>query len=468
MVGPQSKSKSAPTSSSSPAASALGGVTASLTLDDFDPLAKAARQKPALKPSWVRLRLLLLLTILIPLAIFGYRHNRETTSRLRIQRALEAWDDRVAIQEIKQLEKRVGLTAETAFLRSRAYRHLGDDIAFAQFAELARQLGYPEEKIKNERLLRDLHLGMVDDAQEALARAMVAPDAEIEEIGPSVIYGMLAKLDFAGVAQFLEFWGQENGASPWIPFFRGMIAMVGRDTKAAIEAFESCVKNHPQFVPAYGQLGSAYLRARQNEKVVAPIRRYLQSVPDDLDAISVLANSLVNQDRVDEVIALLTPLVESGKATVDMKTILARVYLANENWPKVVETLSSVTALWPEDVKTANLLSQAHQALGNEQDAVRFAKIAQDGQPDVQSIDQRVSRILSGVDQTAEKHYEVGHILLHKQSREEGLQWLSSALAIDATYLPAHEDLALYFNRTNQPEQAARHQRYINLRRGTP
>lgn len=461
MVRSKLKSKTAPSSA------AARVVPATLTLDDFDPHNKAALRKPTVKPSWARLRLFLLLAILIPLAVFGYNHNRDTSSRMRIQRALDSWDNRTAISEIKRLEQRFGLTAETAFLRSRAYRHLGDDIAFAQFSELAKQLGYPEEKIKNERLLRELHLGMVEDSQEAIARAMVSPDAELEEIGPAVVYGLLSKLDFGGVAQFLEFWSQENASSPWLPFFRGMVSLAGRDTKAAIESFENCAKAHPSFVPVYGQLGSAYLRARDNEKVVEPIRRYLKSVPDDLDAISVLASSLVNQDRGDEVIELLSPLMESGKATVDMKTILARVHVAREEWPKVVDTLSSVAALWPEDVRTANLLSQAHQALGNEQDAVRFSKIAQDGQPDVQSIDQRVSRILSGADTTAQKHYEVGHILLHKQSREEGLQWLSSALAIDATFLPAHEDLTIYFNRTNQPELAARHQRYINLRRGT-
>lgn len=451
----------------SSSSASIGATPASLTLDDFDPLNSAALRKPTVKPTWVRFRLILLLAILVPLAIFGYHQNRESTSRLRIQRALDSWDDRAALREIKQLETRVGLTAETAFLRSRAYRHLGDDIAFAQFSELAKQLGYSEEKVKNERLLRELQLGTVDNIQEALAKAMVAPDAELEEIGPAVVYGMLSKLDFQGVAEFLEFWSRQNESSPWIPFFRGMMSLTGRDAKTAIESFEKCVKEYPQFIPAYGQLGSAYLRSRENEKVVEPIRRYLKSVPDDMDAISVLATALVNTDRGDEVIELLGPLVESARATVNMKTILARVYLTREQWPQVVDALSSVAALWPEDVRTANLLSQAHQALGNEQDAIRFSKIAQDGQPDVQSIDQRVNRVLSGADKTADKHYEIGHILLHKQSREEGLQWLSSSLAIDPTYLPAHEDLVLYFSRTNQPELAARHQRYINLRRGT-
>jgi tetratricopeptide (TPR) repeat protein len=460
------RSKLSPKSTSA-AASAKKAIPASLSLDDFDPRNPATLGKPALKPTWARIRLAVLLSILIPLAVFGYYHNRRTTAQSKIAKALENWDNGAAIREIKALEKGTGLTAESAFLRSRAYRHLGDDIAFAQFSELARQLGYSEEKVKNERLLRDLHLGLVDDTEGALARAMAAPGAELEEIGPAVVYGLLSKLSFPEVNQFLEFWSEQNPDSPWVPFFRGMMSMAGRDTVSAIQSFESCALSHPDFVPVYGQMGAAYLKARDYEKVLPPIQRYLRSVPEDLDAYSVQAGALVNLDRGDEVIELLNPLVQTGKATVDMKTTLARVYSAREEWAKVVEILSSVASLWPEDVRTANLLSQAHQALGNEEDAARFAKIAQEGQPDLQSVDQRVSRILSGVDRTVEKHYELGHILLHKQSREEGLQWLSSALAIDATYLPAHEDLVMYFNRTNRPELAARHQRYINLRRGS-
>jgi tetratricopeptide (TPR) repeat protein len=438
-----------------------------MTLDDFDPLNATKNRKPAIKPIWARIRLAILLGVLIPLTIFGFNQNRQTTSRLRIQRALEAWDNREALREIKLFEKRNGLTAETAFLRSRAYRHLGEDIPFAQFAELARQLGYPSEKVENEKLLRDLHLGNTENLQESIARAMIAPDAEMEEIGPAVVYGLLGKLDFVNLNLFLDSWSQENENSPWIPFFKGMISLVARDNQAAIQSFENCTKAHPNFVPVYGQLGVAYLRSREHEKVIAPTRRYLKSVPEDLDARSTLASALLNLDRNDEVMELLNPLVESGEATIDMKIILARVYQSREEWSKVIDTLSSVALLWPEDVRIANTLSQSHQALGNEQDAVRYSKIAQDGQPDVQSIDQRLARILGGQDKTAEKHYELGHILLHKQSREDGLQWLASALALDATYLPAHEDLVIYFNRTNQPELAARHQRFINLRRGT-
>jgi len=120
-------------------AGSVGKGVVQLTLDDLDPKQNSVKVRLANRASgWSSLRLAILLAILIPLAIFGYFKNRQTTSMNRIQKALSMWDDRNAISEIKQVEQRNGLSAQTAFLRARAYRHLGDDIAFAQFSAIAR------------------------------------------------------------------------------------------------------------------------------------------------------------------------------------------------------------------------------------------------------------------------------------------------------------------------------------------
>ena len=438
-----------------------------ITLDDLDPQAKPAAPLSAQHSShWSNIRLAILLAVLIPLAIFGYYHHRYTSTMDRIQKSLSMWDDLKAIADIKQLEKSEGLTGQSAFLRSRAYRHMGDDIAFAQFASIAKQLNYSEEKIQSEKLLREIQLGMVPDMDLAVAKAMAVPDPEISEIGPAVVYGRLGKLEFDKVDAFLQFWATQDPSTPWIDFFRGMLALSGRDANAATELLEKCARNHPEFVPVYRQLASAYLQSRDSERAILALQRFLKSNPEDLEAQGVLATALFNLDRTDEVVSLLSPLVESGKATIEMKTTLARIYNARNEPAKVVDILSPVAALWPEDVRVANTLSQAHQALGNAKESDRYAKVAEAGQADVQSVDGRLARLLSGTDRDVQQHYELGHILLHKQSREDGVHWLGSALSIDETFLPAHEDLVIYFTRTNKPEFAARHQRFINLRRG--
>jgi tetratricopeptide (TPR) repeat protein len=419
-----------------------------LTLDDLDP--KVAQEKLAQSKSnsrWSSIRLAILVAILIPLAIFGYFRNRHTTSMQRIQMSLSMWDDPSALREIKKLEKNGGLSGESAFLRARAYRHMGDDVAFSQFAGIAKQLGYPEEKIATERLLREIQVGAVPNMDTAVAQVMATADPDLADA-------------------FLKFWSDNDPNTPWVDFFRGMLSLSGRDAEKATELLERCARTYPEFVPVYRQLASAYMQSRDSERAVLALERFLKSNPEDLDAIGVLGTALVNLDRVDQVTQLIEPLIESGKATIDMRLVLARIYNSKSDPKKVVDILSSVAALWPEDVRISNLLSQAHQALGNTAESDRFAKVAEAGQADVQSIDGRLARLLSGTDRQAQQHYELGHILLHKQSREDGLYWLNLALSIDETFLPAHEDMVIYFNRTNKPELAARHQRYINLRRG--
>lgn len=438
-----------------------------LTLDDMDPKTvreKLTQSKSNSKGSSVRLAILV--AILIPLAVFGYFRNRYTSSIQRIDKTLAMWDDRAALKEIKKLEAQSGITAESAFMRARAYRHMGDDVAFSQFAGIAKQLNYPEDKLGQERLLREIQVGLVPNMDTAVAQAMATAEPDLSEIGPAVVYGRLGKLEFDKAEAFLNFWSENDSKTPWIDFFRGMLSLSGRDADKATELLERCARTYPEFVPVYRQLASAYMMSRDSERAVLALERYLKSNSEDLDAVGVLGTALFNLDRVDQVITLFEPLIDSGKATIDMRILMARIFSAKNEHKKVVDVLSSVAALWPEDVRVANLLSQAHQALGNGAESDRYAKVAEGGQADVQSIDARLARLLSGTDRQAQQHYELGHILLHKQSREDGLYWLNLALSIDETFLPAHEDMVVYFTKINKPDLAARHQRYINLRRG--
>ncbi|MCY3005991.1 MAG: tetratricopeptide repeat protein [Planctomycetota bacterium] len=438
-----------------------------LTLDDLDPKApKVSKLTTSRNGGSSSIRLAVLLAILIPLAVFGYLHNRYTSSIQRIEKSLAMWDDPKALREIKAFEKDSGLSAESAFYRARAYRHQGDDVAFSQFSGIAKQLGYSEEKLTTEKLLREIQGGLVPNMDTAIATAMSTAEPELGEIGPAVVYGRLGKLEFDKADAFLKFWSETDPKTPWIDFFRGMLAISGRDADRATELLEGCARSYPEFVPVYRQLASAYLLSRDSERAVLALQRFIKSNPQDLDAIGLLGTALFNLDRLDEVVKLFEPWVESGKATIDMRMTLSRIYSAKNEPKKVVDILSSVASLWPEDVRIANLLSQAHQSLGNAAESDRFAKVAEAGQADVQSIDGRLARLMSGTDRQAQQHYELGHILLHKQSREEGLYWLNLALGIDETFLPAHEDLVQYFTRISKPEYAARHQRYINLRRG--
>ena len=108
------------------------------------------------------------------------------------------------------------------------------------------------------------------------------------------------------------------------------------------------------------------------------------------------------------------------------------------------------------------MLSQAYQQLGDEEKATLYATFADQGQKELTSADEKLFALLSQPQRSAKACYELGHILLHKQSRLHGVYWLEAALKIDEGFIPAHQDMITFYTRTNQPQLAAVHQRYID------
>ncbi len=417
-----------------------------------------------------KIRLGVLLAILIPLSIYSYYYLGYTTSIAKIKRAMISYDDNEAIRQIKQLERSYGPNAETCFLKARSYRHLGDDIGFAQNIELAKQFGYSKNLLENESVLRQAQLGVLPDMEGKLTQMMIMPDVEFAEVASSMIYGLLAHQKTEDVFRVLKLWQQqaEEKDTPWVSYFFGMIAESQRDWLHATEALEAAIKANPNFVPAFKQLGFAYQNSNKTDMAIEAFRRYLKSIPNDPEVIAELATALVAVDKKEEALGLLEPLVESNDATIEMRLVVARIRLGSNEPRMAIDALGAVAANWPEDVAINTILSQANQRLGNDEVAEKHAKLAAESQSLLASIDARVGELQRGIDDTAQRRYELGHILLHKQSREEGRHWLNLALAKDESFLPAHEDLVIYYTRTKQPEMASMHQRYLNLRRGNP
>lgn len=464
----QSKKKPDSRATTSGTSSEKQSETAASNGDTSSVAGNTSSASKSKKSTLSSVRLIVLIAILIPLAIVGYFQIGYSNTLMAIRRSLVSYEDTRALVQIRKLERSSGMSGELSFLKARAYRHLGDDLAFEQHLALAKQLGYPPEKVDRERQLREAQLGLIPDVKAELGPMLLESDAEFEEISTAMIYGSLARQRFDDVSTILTLWKQQDPKSPWIALFVGMVAQSQRDWEGALKAFEPANQAFPGFVPLYKHMGISYRRQNEGEKAVPALQRYLASVPNDPDAVVMLSEALMSLSRSQEVLDLLTPLLDNGQATIDMRINVAKIHLENGEPQKTIDVLGTVAAMWPEDVVMCQLLSQANQKLGNEELAAKLAKTAEEGMAEIKTVDARIAQLTSGIDDNAQKNYELGHILLHRQSREEGQHWLSNALIKDETFLPAHEDLVIYYTRSNRLDAAAMHQRYINVRRGNP
>lgn len=420
---------------------------------------KATKSIPV--PQRKRWRLLVLLAVLVILAIYAWRKT-EYARGLRIAETLLNSEENLrAIAHLEALQAKFGDQAPLRLLLAQAYRQSGKKDLFLRQLQLGQALGLDSETVRGEKLLFDAQLGTLPDAELQIGQWMQENILSFDDAARSLVFGMLRNQDTDAATRFLAMWEQQSPDMAWIPTFRGMMHVMRRDWKNALAVLEPALAKHPDFIPLYQQMGTAYQGDQQLEKAEKLLERYLQSEPENLDAWLGYSEVLRKLGKAEEALEQLQPLLKSIDLSPSLQLQAAKLYLDANAPQKTIDMLNRISQTWPEDVEVASTLSQAHQRLGNESFAAKYAEIADEGQKETVLADRMLFGLLSNPDRTAQQCYDLGHLLLHKKSREGGVYWLEAALKLDENFVPAHRDMAIFYDRIGKPQLAAVHRRYI-------
>jgi tetratricopeptide (TPR) repeat protein len=408
-----------------------------------------------------RWRLLALLAILVALAYFAWRTSEYSRGVTIVEKYLRSEENRLAIAAIAPLQTRFGDQPKLRLLMAQAYRQSGERVPFLRQLEVGQSLGLSAEAIRGEKLLFDAQAGTLPDAESQIGQWMQENILSFDDAARALVLGMLRNQDTDAATKFLAMWEQQSPDVAWIPTFRGMMHVMRRDWKNALVELEPALAKHPDFVPLYVQTGAAYQGDQQLEKAEKLFERYLQSEPENLDALLRYSEVLRKLGKAEVALDKLQPLLKSVDLSPSVQLQAAKLYLDANTPQKAIDILAKTSQTWPQDVEVASTLSQAHQRLGNESLASKYAEIADEGQKETVLADKMFFELISNPNRTAQQCYELGHLLLHKQSREGGVYWLETALKLDENFVPAHRDMAIFYDRIGKPQLAAVHRRYI-------
>jgi predicted Zn-dependent protease len=375
-------------------------------------------------------------------------------------------ENRLAIETLDSLKGRFGDQKQIRLLLAKAYRQLGNKDAFERQLELGESMGLSAETVQAEKLLFLAQLGMLETPESKIAEFIDTHPQDFDAAARALVFGLLRQQDTQRVDRFLPMWQTQSPDAPWIPTFRAMTYLTKRDWKGALQEIEPALKKHPSFVPLYLQAGIAYQGDQQFELAESMLDRYLNSQPDNAEALLRYSEVLRKLGKASLALERIKRSIESFRdpdrqIQPSLTLQIAKLYLDTEENQKVIDTLDRLSREWPEDVEIASTLSQAYQRLGDESRSAAYAEIADAGQKQTVLADRMLFELLSNPNRTAQQCYDLGHLLLHKQSRESGLYWLEAALTLDENFTPAHEDLVLYYQRTGQGQLADVHKRYI-------
>ncbi len=423
------------------------------------------RKKSGLDPKVLtvieRIRLAVLLVILVGLGIFAWRYHQKNNDVRAIISLLENEDSIKAIDEIRELEKKWGRSGESSFLRGRAYRYLGDVEQSSRALAQSLNEGYDAARLQHEQLLLDVQY-LKPDVTEATAREILASyQADMDENGTALIRGLLRINNIFNAHAVISIWNHEEPDSSRLKYLTGLVAERINEFEKAKEMFVASYESNPNYTPVWLELGMAYWRNTEPEKAYEFFDKYYQRNPSDLVAEAGRIESLLAMGKYQEVDQFFAsydkPLDVSGRARI----FRAQAYQGLEKYDRVIELLEPVIAVWPRDIAANEMLAVAYQQAGREEDASKSAEKFREGneqQFDIRRLREEISKDF----QNASLHYQLGHLLLHLYSRNEGFDELQIALQLDETIRPVHEDLAYYYSAIGDVSNAEAHKQYLS------
>ncbi|MDF1721833.1 MAG: tetratricopeptide repeat protein [Minwuia sp.] len=103
----------------------------------------------------------------------------------------------------------------------------------------------------------------------------------------------------------------------------GITRSMSGDLAGAERAYRQAVSAQPTNARAYRQLGNLLTRTGRFEAAVSINRQALNLSPGDLSVMYDLAHAMASSDRPDQALDLLDPLINAGKAPIDLEELAA-------------------------------------------------------------------------------------------------------------------------------------------------
>jgi tetratricopeptide (TPR) repeat protein len=239
-------------------------------------------------------------------------------------------------------------------------------------------------------------------------------------------------------------------------FWRGQVAdSLGRP-EDALASFQKAVDLEPRAEEARLRLAVTLERLGHPREARAHYDYLRQRQPDNPEVLLGLARCRREAHELEEARQLVDEMLKVHPAQVAALVERGRLAFYLESPDAAEVWLQRAVTQGPHDRDAHRLLLVYLEAQGKT-DAARQCRAA------LQQIEGDIARSATLMLQVMDTPHdaalrsEVGILLLRLGQEEEGLHWLATALQEDPGHRPTHNALAEYYERTGQPERAARH-----------
>lgn len=364
-------------------------------------------------------------------------------------RAIWPWGNRVDVQ----------------LLSSRAAWQSGDrTLAMGELREARRASGSTTPELAFEWALLQAVDGNVSDVAEYLQQKADADPSVQRIVWEALTEGYLAVYRANDAFTIAQQWVSRDPDDLRALELRGQAAIQGRGRGLAIGAddLREVLKREPTRIRARAMLSITLLDLGLFDEAIPELERLTRDQPDQPDHRVRLARCLKMTNHPDEAVKLLDAVLQSNPDHGLALRARGQFALSDLRLAEAETWLRRAAEVLPNDYQTQYLLYQALQQAGYATEATEQLKRSETvKQQSTQLADLRTRRLAERPLDPA-LYTEMGSLLVKTGNTEQGLRWLDVALSLDPGFRPAHEALALHFEKVGNTERAAFHRQQLS------
>jgi tetratricopeptide (TPR) repeat protein len=441
----------------------LGNVSAlprhrSGFLDPFVSTFRSRRKTAALLGALV-LASIAILYGLDPWRKWGGRSGASNRDHWRqAQQAIEDRDFPLAQTHLTHCLEASPLNAEAHFLMARVCRRADDFAGWLDHLQDAAVLGWPQDEVKLELLLKEAQVGNTWKVEQELQSYLASGHPEQVLIVEALVKGYLEN-DLPKKAHYLTEEWIANFPDDWLArFYHGRACQIGVRFEEAIADFKKVLELKPDQAETQLWLAKTYLSYTEFEVAMKYYQAYLESHPGDADALFGLAKcQFTHQGDGPSARATLEELL--SEHPYHFAGLYLRAQLEQAEAPeKALPWLRRALAIAPYEPNILHNLVLALRALHQDKDADQFQEREKVSRQKANELIDLQRQLVQGGDkvneadlryQVAVLHLELGH------EEKETAHWFQTVLYLDPDHRPTLRALADYWEKHDDPRRAA-------------
>jgi tetratricopeptide (TPR) repeat protein len=417
-------------------------------------LLQAMRQRP--------LRVLVVVLLLAPIGLGAYIIGEHLSAQSHFRAAQEALQRYDFAKAQKHLDVCLGVwpsSGEIHFLAARTarFQHRYDEAL--EHLHKSEQYGYSPEAIELELLLLQGQRGERSALAELTLRA-ASKDENAPVILEVLIQEYVQTFQMYKAMEALDALLEQQPDNLKALLGRGLVRERLFDFGAAVANYRRAAEVEPENETVREKLAEALLIYGPPQKALEQFEWLLKRQPGKPAFLLGLARCRRQLGQMQEARRLLDQLLAQHPLDASALAERGKVSLQIGNLSKAEMDLRQALLRLPQDREVNYSLYQCLKQQGRGEEGTKYFARCKQIDADLKRLDFLTREVMKRPHDPSLR-CEVGEIFLRQEDAREGLHWLETALQKDPGHRPTHQALVAYYERTNQPAQAARHRQFL-------